>query len=325
MPSGKREAATFHWLSALAAAQPEEIRARRTAAETAYTGVLGRLGAPGTYEAPQMLGGEAAPAAGAPTDAAEAWQAPSIFQTGEAQTAAARAVDPRYKKYATVAEITKLDPEEYVKSMEGTAQFRIASRLTAEAEQLIAREGPLYQEMMNSLQLPILEGAGAMARENAEALKRAAARGGAARRTAFEAVQRIRSQERINSQKVMAIAQTRFALDQWARENARTTLEFGQNWAANLGGIRDSYNNAMDRASELMLNSALPIMFKSKQEAAKWRYYAHGKNRAKVTRWVDGILGVVSMGAGAMGGGPGMVGAGAGLLAGAMGGPRPPV
>lgn len=318
MPSGKREAAAFHQLSALAAAQPEEIRTRRTAAETAYIGITSRLGAAGTYDlpgTPSLLGGEG--------------EAPSLFKEQEAQSTAARAVDTRFGDVSSqVQKFSILDPEALQKQVEGSSQFRIMSRLTAEAEQLIAREGPLYQEMKNSLQLPIIEGAGAIARENAEQLKRAAARGGSARRSALEAVQRIRSQERINSQKVQQLAQTNFQLDVWARENARTTLEFGQNWAANLGGIRESYNSAMDQASQLMLNSALPIMFQAKQEAAKWRAYAHSKKRAKLTRWIDGIVGIGAIAGGlSMGGEAGaqLAGAGFGGLREAIGGPQAPV
>jgi len=317
MPSGKMEAAAMHSLGALAAAQPEEIRTRRTAAEAAYGGVLSRLGAAGTYDTrPSLISGEAG--AGGEEGAPDAG---GIFKQEKVTSHAATDIDRRYASDKTLQDVTTIDQPAFQKQLEGSTQFRIASRLTAEAEQLIAREGPLYQEMLNSVQLPILEGAGAMA----EQLKRAAARGGAGRRSALEAVQRIRSQERINSQKVMAISQTRFALDQWARENARTTIEFGQNFAANQAGIRDSYNNAMDRASELMLNKALPIMFEAKQNAAKWRYYAHNKNRAKVTRWVDGVLGVVSMVVGAKMGSSELTGAGAGLIGGAMHGPQAPV
>lgn len=316
MPSGKREAAGFHYLSALAAAQPEEIRTRRTAAEQAYTGVLSRLGAAGTYDLPGT-----APSGATPTETGED---PSIFKTEKAKSAAATHIDRRYMDDSVLQDITRLDPEAYQKKVEGSAQFRIMSRMTAEAEQLIAREGPLYDEMKSSLQLPIIEGSAAMARENAEQLRRAAARGGAARRRAFEAVQRIRSQERINSDKIQKLSQTNFALDQWARENARTTLEFGQNWASNLGGIRESYNQAMDQASELMLNSALPIMFQNKQEAAKWRYHAHAKKRAKLTRWLDGIMSVGMVGLGAHMKSPELIGAGAGLFGSATGGVRPP-
>lgn len=327
MPSGKREAATFHQLAALAAAQPEEIRERRSAAETTYQNVLNRLGAAGTYdtptEQPGVLGTEER------TGGVEGEGEGGIFQTGKATSAAATGIDPRYTGKDAIQDIKKLDPKAYQKELEKSTQFRIQSRMTAESEQLLKREGPLWDEMIKNQQLPILEGASAMARENAEAFRREAAKGGAARRGAFETVQRIRAQERINTTKMQQLAGVRSNLDIWARENARTQLEFNQNWAANLGGIRESYNKAMDGASELMTSKAIPIMFAAKQEAAKWRYYAHAKQRNKVTRWISGILGVGAMLAGGkMGGAAGgqMMGAGGGAVGGAIfgGGPTPP-
>ncbi|MDY6957689.1 MAG: hypothetical protein SVK08_00895 [Halobacteriota archaeon] len=300
MPSGKREAQQFRRLGAIAAAQPEEIRQRRTAAEEAYTGVLGRLGAKGTYE--QVGGAEPTPSGPTPEPTE------GIFKTKDIDIEGFGTAGKGVEKARV------LDPKAYQSEVEKSAQFRIMSRLTAESEQLLAREGPLYDEMVNSLQLPIIEGAGQMARENAEALKRAAARGGSARRSAMEAIQKIRSQERINSDKMRALSQSRFALDQWSRENARTNLEFGQNWASNLGGIRESYNKAMDSASALMVNSALPVMFQATQEAAKWRYYAHSKKRSKLTRWVSGIVGLATLKYG-----------GGALLGQAISGPQAPV
>ncbi len=176
------------------------------------------------------------------------------------------------------------------------------SKLTAEAEQLVNREGPLYDEMISNLQLPTIESAGALARENTEQLRRAMQRGGAARRTAMDAVQKIRAQERINSAKVQQLSQTRFELDKWSRENAKSTLEFGQNWASNLGGIRESYQGAMDQASELMLTKALPLVFdaeagadSAERRAEEVRAKMHAENRQKTSRWVGGILSVASM------------------------------
>ena len=285
--SKKREAAVMRGLSALAAAQPEEIRTRRTAAEQTYSGILNRLGAEGTYE---KVGGTTsltgAESPGAPQEA-------SIFKTEKAKSGHAVDIDRRYMDDRAIQDITRLDPDATIKNVEKSAQFRIASRLTAESEQLLAREGELYDEMEKNLQLPILEGSAAMARENASELKRMFAKGGSARRAGFEAVQRIRSQERINSARIQAISQERFKLDEWSRENARTNLEFGQNWASNVGGVRESFNTALDKASELMLAGALPIMVRAQQSAMAARQAAHAENREKVGRWVSGIVSVV--------------------------------
>lgn len=305
----KREAAKMKEISALAAAQPEEIRTRRQAAEETYQGVLNRLGAKGTYE---NVGGEAAmssltgaaSAESAVGTAADSGADLGIFKTEKAKSAQATDIDPRYSSEANIADITKLDAGKTIKSVEDSAQFRIMSRLTAESEQLLAREGPLYDEMEKNLQNPIIEGSAAMARENAAELKRMMAKGGAARRGAFEAVQKMRQQEQVNSQRITAINQSRFALDNWARTNARTNLEFGQNWASNLGGVRESFNAAMDNAAALMTSEALPLMMGAQQQAMAYRRAAHKATTSGVMRWVKGIVGAVMMyyGAGQAGG-----------------------
>ena len=287
-------------ISALAAAQPEEIRTRRTAAEEAYQGVVNRLGAKGTYE---DVGGDDVGLLGT----GQTSEDPSVFKTEKAKSTAATDIDRRFQSDANIADITRLDAKATVANVEKSAQFRIASRLTAESEQLLAREGELYDEMEKNLQNPIIESSAAIARENTAELKRAFARGGAARRGAFEAVQKMRLQNEINSKKMQAISQSRFDMDKWARENARTTLEFGQNWASNVGGIRESYNNAMDAASELMTTKALPLMMASQQEAARFRQEAHQKNRDRAGRWVKGVIGAVMMYYGVQGG-AGLVG-----------------
>lgn len=193
------------------------------------------------------------------------------------------------------------------------------SRLQAEAEQLVARQGPLWDELIKNQQLPIIESSAAMARENAEAVRRAMGKGGAARRTAMEAVEQMRSQERINSNKIQQIANARVSLDKWARENAQNVVEFGQKWASNLGGIREEYNRAMDSASELMATQAIPRMMKATSNAQALRKQAHEEQRNKSMRWIKGVVGVVMMAASAYTGGA-TAGLGASLLGQAVSG-----
>ncbi len=321
MPSLKREAAKFKELSALAAAQPEEIRTRRAAAEDTYNRVLGRLGAPGTYDqtttgtAPNGILGTGTGAAAPPGSP----EAASIFKTEKVKGAQATDIDRRFASDANLQDVTKLDPEATLKSLEGTSQFRTMSKLQAESEQLVNREGPLWDEMIKNQQLPIIESSAAIARQNAEDVKRAMAKGGAARRAAFETVTKIREQERINSNKIQQIANARVALDQWSRTNAQNVIQFGQQWASNLGGIREQYNTAMDKASELMLTGALPQMADYSSKAAALRKQAHEEQRNKTMRWVKGVAGVVLIAASAYTGGA-TAGLGASLLGSAVSG-----
>ena len=281
--SGK---AQWEQLGLVAQAQPEEIRERRTAAEGVYGSVLSRLGAPGTYDTPTGGVPASAPGGAAPTEDS------GIFKDKE--LLAGRSGIP-----GVSAKL--IDKDKYMTQLEGSSQFRTMSRLQGEAEQLIAREGPLYDEMLNNIQLPIIEGNAAVARENADELGRAMARGGSARRNAFESIQKIRAQERQNSQKVQQLSQARFALDRWSRENAKTQLEFGQSWASNLAGVRESYQSAMDSASALMLNAAMPIMMESRAKYRQLSDQIHAEKRAKTGAWISGIMGVASLALGGMG------------------------
>lgn len=305
MPSGKRESSQHKFVGALGIAATEEIRQRRTAAERTLSTVRARLGAPGTYgptTAPHQApgtggtGSTTTPTAGPTTSFGDAYTSKKI-ESPEMQIF----LDKRYIPESAIPEGFQLDPEKYTQNLEQSAEFRIASRLTAESEQMLQRSGPLWDEMVKNTQLPIIEGAGAMARENAEALRRSMARGGSARRAAFAEVQQIRERERVNSVKMQQLADSRLKLDKWARENARTQLEFNQNWAANLGGIREEFNSAMDRASELFVTGALPQISQAVSNAAQWRSYAHAKNRQRANAWISGAIGVASMAVGGLG------------------------
>ena len=322
MPSGKREAAQWQYMAGLAAAQPAEIRQRRAAAEQTLAAVRGRLGAPGTYDLPGAgpSGPAAPPATGSyvdPTAQATAQgylagrprgkttvlkkkQLETFGKRQEAGTmdianiddmTVAAYADPRYiSDLSVMGQVKQLSPERYTAELEKSSEFRTMSRLTAQAEQLVAREGPLWDELIKNQQLPIIEGSAAMAKESAENVRRAAAKGGAARRDAFEAVSRMNAQRDINTQRMQTVASMRVDLDRWSIDNAQKQISFNQGWAENLAGIRESYNAAMDNASALMATASLPVMFASQEKAQEWRAHAYAKSRAKLGGWITGAL-----------------------------------
>lgn len=297
MPSGKGEAAQYHLLKATAAAQPEKVETAAKYRELGLGEVVGRLGAPGTYDLPGSM------LTGAPSVGTGDEEGASPFVTEKVTSKAATKIDPRYTKKKAISDVTRLDPEAYADKVQESAQFRIMSRLTAEAEQLIAREGPLWDEMLNLRQLPLLEGGAALARENAHQLSRDLKKGGSARRTAMDAVLKQRAQAARNSALMQQVSDSRIALDTWARENAGNVVKAGQDWAENNWGVRDEYQNAVNASAKLMLDSALPLMFEATEKAAQWRYYAHQKNRDKLGRWVQGVTGAIMMIAGTGAGG----------------------
>lgn len=187
---------------------------------------------------------------------------------------------------------TELNKDKAKAQVEGSSAFRQVSQMMAESEQLLSRSGPLYDEMIQSTQLPIIEGAAAAARENTENLRQAMARGGSARRDAFEAIGKIRAQDQINVQKGQALAQAHMNLDMWARDNAKNVINFAQGWSSNLAGVREQYQSAMDNAAALMDSKALPIMFDTANKAQEYREAQSAQSRGKVNRWITGVLGL---------------------------------
>jgi hypothetical protein len=318
-------------LGNLASQQPNEIRERNTAAEETYGGLLADIGnmpvgTPASQNPNAPSAAPSAPPADHPDDlltrdnvtftdkkdakkydklikkgyskeqamgflpgSKDISQGDSIFTTGKTE-ADGMGVGGKLAPGTT----TKLDPNKAKAQMESSSAFRQINQMTAESEQMLNRSGPLYDEMNRSMQLPIIEGAAASARENTENIRAAMQRGGAARTAAFAAVQKIRSQEQINMMKGQALSQAHMNLDMWARDNAKNVINFGMNWASNQAGIRQSFNKAMDHASDLMANSSLPFMFTTKTKEMEYRQQASAQRRSNVQKWVNYGLGIVA-------------------------------
>lgn len=187
-----------------------------------------------------------------------------------------------------------LDPDKAKAAIENTSGFRQLSRMTAENEQLLARSGPLWDEIKNMTQLPIIEGAAAAQRENAEGLRSAIVKGGGAKRSAYEAVAKMRMQEKANMDKGQALASAHMDLLNWTRQQATSTMQFADGWMKNQAGVRDSFNNAMDNAAYFMGSTAIPFMFTATQQAQAYRDANSAAQRSKVNKWISGTVGLVA-------------------------------
>lgn len=316
-------------LSAAAAAAPEEIRERRTANEDFLGSLQADIGKPGTYDLPPAA--QPNPTAPTTPPSAANVPDGMLHQDGYnfANKTAVKKYNKLLKKgYSSdeaasqlggdkvmaddsIFKMSKtghgmagytggkdgmmtisLDKDKAKAQVESSSMFRTVSRMQAEAEQLLARQGPLYDDMIKSTQLPIIEGAAAAARENTENIRQAMARGGSARRDAFAAIQKIRAQDAVNMQKGQALAQAHLQLDQWSRQYAQSATAFSQSWSQNVAGVRESYQSAMDNAMELFDSKSLPFMFDTAQKAQEWREAQSAQSRGKVNRWITGVLGL---------------------------------
>jgi len=127
----------------------------------------------------------------------------------------------------------------------GTSGFRQTSQLVAESEQLLNREGPLWNELQNSVVGGIFEGAATANREGAQELARMAARGGSQRSQAIAGAQRMRAQGKVNQERTSMLWTSSMEIEKWTRANVQDTQNFAQNWAGNQAGIRDTFTSAL--------------------------------------------------------------------------------
>lgn len=314
-------------LNATASQQPEEIRERRTTAEDTAAQLEADIGKPGTYDLPTGPIAEVPPPPeeAPPTgllskdgykfaDLGSVKNYDKLIKQGYSPEEAAhqggvtarKSVDPNgiFKETETNLGIgstggkggtstISLDKDKALAKYKSSSAFRQVSRMMAESEQMLARSGPLWDEMIRSQQLPILEGSATMARENTENIRRALQRGGAARRDGFAAIARIRAQEASNATRGQAIAKAHTEMDRWARENAGNVINFAHGWATNQAGIRESYQTAMDNATQLMATSSLPFIFTASQKEQEYRDAKSAQSRGKVMKHITGALAVV--------------------------------
>jgi len=283
--------------------ETDEMKQRRMAQETAYATLRSQLGAEGTYDAPT---------AGTPTAGVES---PDLFK--QAETAESKLIN---KRLVTAGQIP--DPQKIAALTLGSTEGRIASRLTAEAEQLLKKEGPLWDEMSKSVMGPIMEGAASFMQEQAEGLRRQYARGGAARNRARQGMQQIRVAEQANRARSTQLWNSSLALNQWSRDNARTQLDFNQQWASNAPGIRDSFYKHLDNITEFMVKSAIPRAIDLNISAAQVAEQRTAEKRAKMQKYVAfGIAAAaVITGGAALAFAPASIGGMAGIMGGLSGG-----
>lgn len=156
-----------------------------------------------------------------------------------------------------------LNPDAAMEELTRSRQFRMVSRMTAEADQLVRQEGPMWEQLKASVQNPILQGAAAANEEMTERLAREAARGGSARNRAVNVARQIQGQNDIMRDRTNSLWQSNLALKQWTQDNARTQLAFNQAWTSNLGGVRDTYNSFMQNAQQFYGSQIAPIVIEA--------------------------------------------------------------
>lgn len=194
-----------------------------------------------------------------------------------------------------------IDPDRVAAEVAGTSQFRTISRLTAEAEQLANRTGPLWDELNASVTGGIYAGAAAGQRQMMEQLSREMSKGGSARRQGMAIASAMRVQENINRERSNALWQSKMGLEQLRTTAITDVQNLTNSWLNNTAGIRDTFvanlNNLQTFWSQVMPANLIGAQSATQQNMANNQMQAdqHMMNatQAKYQAIIGGVNGIV--------------------------------
>jgi hypothetical protein len=155
---------------------------------------------------------------------------------------------------------TVLDPDKMTAAVQGTSGFRQVSQMVAEAEQLMNRTGPLWDQLNNSIVGGIYESNAGFQREAMEQVARQLARGGGTRRIGLQMAQAFQVQEKINRQRTGQLWQAKMGLEQYRIAHSKDTMEYAQKWVNNTSGIRDAFTNATQNLQLFWASTMAPTL-----------------------------------------------------------------
>jgi hypothetical protein len=139
----------------------------------------------------------------------------------------------------------EIDPAALAAEVKGTAGFRTVSRMVAESEQMMNRQGPLWEQLNSSVVGGIYESSAALQRSAMEQIARGIARGGGARRASLQSVEAMRVQEQVNRQRTGQLWQAKLQLEEYRVASAQQVTSFANDFVNNTAGVRDSFTNAL--------------------------------------------------------------------------------
>lgn len=328
-------AVTREMYSQKVGAQAEIAQQQLRTSEQVRFNITSLLGQPGTYDkpgptgpftSPLGLGGISAPG-GVRDGALLASGGTHITESGrvgskDIGSPGSRAHFAGKLKWEESGDI--MDTDRVTNELASTSQFRTISRLTAEAEQLANREGPLWDELNASVTGGIYAGAAAGQRQMMEQISREMAKGGGARRQGMAMASAMRMQENINRERSSALWQAKVGLEQLRTSAITDVHNLTNSWLNNTAGIRDTFtanlNNLQTFWSQVMPANLIGAQSATQQNMANNMMQAgqHMMNAttAKYQAIIGGVNGIVggltgssmmnNIGGGGGGGGGGM-------------------
>ena len=232
-------------------------RARSIAGEQSKFSVLTALGTPGSYDS--LTGGGGGPGGGGLSDSG------SVFDTSGTGLSSK---DKSLSQFSTWGpevfgggqlEGTRegiLDPEKYRDELMKSPLFQGQSFQVAQANQLLAKEGPLWDKLNNSIMGQIHEGAALQLRDTMRQLKNNYAKGGTARRTAVNEFQSIMAQENAMRTRTQETWQANLKLHDYVQQNFERVRNGSLAFVDALPLVNDSYRTAMQASAALSVQAA---------------------------------------------------------------------
>jgi len=207
----------------------------------------------------------------------------------------------------------KLNPKAAQEKLAASRQGRMVSYMTAQADQLLRQEGPLWEQIKESVHGPIIEGAGMQHQQLLQRIQTEAAKGGSARNRAVQVASELAASQQIARDKQTQLWGANLQLIKFGIDNAKSQINFNDAWIGNQAGIRDQFNNMMNSLTELRVNTVMGAEigaangYASAQAAANDNALKSGMVRADGTKNMYGLIGGGLMSAGGMmmGGGVG--------------------
>lgn len=257
--------------SQMARADQDIARQNLLAGEQARLNVLSSLGQPGTYgpgpgstSGPISLGilkptGLSGLSAKTPQSLLTSGTiSKKGYVTGEEVKLKKKPSWKGYKEWEVTG--AEFSPEMMAAQVKDTAGFRTVSRMVAEAEQLMNREGPLWEQLNNSVVGSVYESNAAFQRDAMEQLSRSLAKGGTARRAGLQMAQAFQVQEQINRTRTSQLWQAKMNLEDYRNKYAQEVTSYSQAWVNNHAGIRDAFTNALQNLQLYWSSTMAPTL-----------------------------------------------------------------
>jgi len=288
------------------------------ASEQARSILMSQMGRPGTYDTPLQQGpigmGSLGPIGlgGIATPGLGVWKS----EKGEVGPS-----DVKGPKGGPVT--TSFDPQKWetggyeldAQTLAGQAMdsqgFKNVSRMTAEAGQLLAGQGELYNKLSQSIVGGVFGATAARSRVIAEEAERGTARGGSeAINAALKFAQKAQQQEEVNRTHVNALWQSKLQMEGWIRSYAGVTQNLSQSWLDNVAGVRDVFSSTLNNVQNFWTNVMIPTLMPQQINAANKQAagtadaqaLALEANLQKISTIATGIKSLGSIVGGAMGG-----------------------